>query len=403
MQISESFLRIIKKPVIKFILIITLYDILIFSLFLVINPNILDWLFDDKYVINNELIYYVDFRPGYPPIGKLPYTFLYKVFGNAESIVLYNLIMTNLTLIILYKLLKEVTSRRKAIILTSIVALQPVLIWSTIFSTHADTVALFWLILTIYYIKAKNPLGVGLSAALGFLTKIYNAILMIPAFVLFKGRERVVLVSSFITIIILMSAPYLSLDPLMYITTYLHHLSRGPSESIFALLDGYYSHTGFPHPTFEAMIYAWQFNAIYTPSNIDHFNYAWNYPQLRYISSTLQIFFLLLFSILLSKMRHEIEVLKTTSLAALSYFVFSAFWNPPISLPTFILVTLTTLDVKTLYQVLILACFMIIDLIHAAIWIPGSPIDICVGLLVVTISRALLISTALYITTKIMR
>jgi Predicted membrane protein (DUF2079). len=131
------------------------------------------------------LIYYVDFRPGYPPIGKLPYTFLYKVFGNAESIVLYNLIMTNLTLIILYKLLKEVTSRRKAIILTSIVALQPVLIWSTIFIAHADTVALFWLILTIYYIKAKNPLGVGLSAALGFLTKIYNAILMIPAFVLF--------------------------------------------------------------------------------------------------------------------------------------------------------------------------------------------------------------------------
>lgn len=402
MSSLKHFSRLMKSIILKYLLMLITYDTLIIFLFLMFRPNILGWLFDDKFVTDNGLFYYVDFRPGYPPLGKLPYTYLYKAFGNAESIVLYNLAVADLTLIILYKLLKELTSRRKAVVLTLTVAFHPILIWSTISNPHADNLALFWLILIIYYIKAKNPLGVGLSAALGFLTKIYNAILMIPAFILFRGWERVILVSSFLTIIIFVSAPYLSLDPLMYVTTYLHHSSRGPSESIFALLDGYYSHTGFLHPTFEAMIYAWQFNAIYTPSNIDHFNYTWNYPQLRYISFTLQIFFLLLFSIFSNKMLHKIEIIKMASLAMLSYLVFSPFWNPLIFLPTFVLVILITLDMKTVYQVSTLICFMTIDLIHLATWFPGTPLGVHFGLLVVTASRALLITIVLYMTAKIM-
>jgi len=403
MQLLKGFSRIVKKPVVKSILAIALYDALIFSLFLITDPNTLGWLFDDKYVLTNGLAHYVDFRPGYPPIGKLPYTYLYKALGSAEIIILYNLVTANLTLIALYKLLKGIASRRKAIALTSIVAFHPVFIWAIIFNPHADTLALFWLVLAIYFIRARRPLGTGLSIALGFLTKIYHAVLLIPALFLFKRWDRIVLVSSFLLIVVLISAPYLVSDPLMYATTCLHHLSRGPSESIFALLDGYYSHTGFLHPTFEAMIYAWQFNAIYTPSNIDHFNYAWNNPHLRHISFILQVSYLLLFSILPSRIHHEVETTRAVALSMLSYFVFSPFWNPVIALPTLILLILATPHVKIAFNVLALICLAAIDLLHLATWSPATPLGVHMGLLTVVTSRALLISMTLYMAGKTMR
>ena len=403
MQLLKGFSRIVKKPVVKSILAIALYDTLIFSLFLITDPNTLGWLFDDRYVLTNGLAHYVDFRPGYPPIGKLPYTYFYKAFGSAEIIVLYNLVTADLTLIALYKLLKEIVSRRKAIALTSIVAFHPVFIWTIIFHPHADTLALFWLVLAIYFIRARRPLETGLSIALGFLTKIYHAVLLIPALFLFKKRDRIVLVSSFLLVVVLMSAPYLVLDPLMYASTYLHHLSRGPSESVFALLDGYYSHTGFLRPTFDAMIYAWQFNAIYTPSNKDHYNYVWNNPYLRHISFILQVSYLLLFSILASRIHHEAEIIRAVVLSTLSYFVFSPFWNPIIALPILILLILITLHVKTVFNVLALICLAAIDLLHIATWFLGIPLGVHMGLLTVVTSRALLISIMLYMAGKTMR
>jgi len=403
MQLLKGLSRVVKKPVVKSILAIALYDVLIFSLFLIVNPNTLSWLFDDKYVLTNDLAHYVDFRPGHPPIGKLPYTYLYKAFGSAEIIVLYNLATADLTLIALYKLLKGMAPRRKAIALTSIVAFHPVFIWAIILHPHADTLALFWLVLAIYFIWARRPLGTGLSIALGFLTKIYHAVLLVPALLLFKKWDRIVLVSSFLSIVVLVSAPYLASDPLMYATTYLHHLSRGPSESIFALLDGYYSHTGFPRPTFDAMIYAWQFNAVYTPSNIDHFNYVWSNPHLRYISFILQVSYLLMFSILAGRVHHEVEATRAVALSMLSYFVFSPFWNPIIALPTLILLILVTLHVKTVFSLLALICLAAIDQLHLATWFLGTPLGVRMGLLTVVTSRALLISTMLYVAGKTVR
>jgi hypothetical protein len=374
-------------------------------LFSIIRPDILFWLYDDKFVVKNGLLHYVDFRPGYPPIGKLPYTYLYEAFGNAESIFFYNLITLDLVLITLYKLLKGITNNRRARILTSITALYFPLIWATFCLAHADVLALLWLILSVHFMttKNKNPLAVGIFSGLGFLTKVYNAFLLFPAFILFKsGREKAVLLSSFLATVLTISAPFLALDPFMYISAYTHHLLRGPSESIFALLDGYLSHTGFLHPTYEAMIYAWQFASVYEPSNLDHFRYSWNYPQLRYVSFTLQAFFFCILSLTIMKMRYEVEVLKIISLSMLSYFVFSAFWSPIFSLPVFVLVllTLATLNAKVAYQVSFLVIFIFVDSLHYLIWSPWSPFDAHVGLLVVVVFRSVFISLALYIITR---
>uniref|UniRef100_A0A7J3YTR5 Glycosyltransferase RgtA/B/C/D-like domain-containing protein n=1 Tax=Ignisphaera aggregans TaxID=334771 RepID=A0A7J3YTR5_9CREN len=386
------------KLTVRQMLALIIYNIMLIIAFLTLHSkhSPLVWLFDDKYVMNTGLTYYVDFRPGYPPLGKLPYTLLYRLFNNAESIMLFHLIVLNIILILLYKLLKGITTSRRAFIITCIVAAHYPMIWVTMFNPHADLLALIWLILSLYFIISSNPVGAGFSCGLGLLTKIYGALLLVPAFMLFKGWERVVLVSTFLTVVFLASLPFIALDPIMYLSVYVQHFFRGPSESIFALLDGYFLHTGFLHPTYEATIYFHQFLYIYTPSNIDHFRYSWSYPQLRYISSGLQMFFFLLFSIMSSRTHHSTQTaLKMVSLAMISYFTFSAFWNPIVSIPFFIFLALATLDIKLSYQVLILVGFTIVDTLHIRIWFPGLPLGIHLGLLTVVVARAILISILL--------
>jgi hypothetical protein len=394
---SKPLSKLMKSLLHKYLIALTAYDTLIIFLFLISRPNISAWLFDDVFVKKNGLLYYIDFRPGYPPLGKLPYLFLYNTLNSEESILFYHLITLNVVLTILFKLLKDITAKRKAVILTLTTAFYPPLIWVTIGNPHADLLALLWLLLSIYFIKNKNPMMVGIFSGLGFLTKIYNVMLLLPAFVLFKGWERMVLLSSFLVTFFAVSAPFLALDPLMYLSTFTHHSLRGPSESVFALLDGYFSHTGFRHPTYEATIYAWQFALVYTPSNLDHFRYAWNYPQLRYLSLAFQMIFLLLFSLMAIHAPHDVKMLKVISLASLSYFIFSAFWNPILSIPHFILIVLITLDAKIVYQILILIGFAVVDSLHFLVWFPGLPFGVHLGLLVVTVSRAILTSIALYI------
>jgi hypothetical protein len=79
----------------------------------------------------------------------------------------------------------------------------------------------------------------------------------------------------------------------------------------------------------------------------------------------------------------------------ISYFTFSALWNPIVSIPFFIFSALTTLDIKLSYQVLILVGFTIVDTLHILIWFPGLPLGTHLGLLTVVVARAILISILL--------
>jgi hypothetical protein len=387
-------LRSVRKPLLKYLLGLIVYVTFIVLLFLLLRPNPTLWLFDDRFVVRNELLYYVDFRPGYPPLGKLPYIFLHN---NDEGILLYHLITYKVLLAMVYKLLKCITDRRRTSILVSTVAFYPPLLLATLYIPHADLLALLWLLISIYFIIKGNPVGVGVFISLGFLTKFYNIILLLPALLLFRGWGRVALLSSFLATFFTISAPFLVVDPLMYASTYTHHLYRGPSESLFALLDGYFSHTGFHHPTYEAAIYSWQFAALYNPSNLDHFRYAWNYPQLRYVSLTLQIMFITLFSLISITTNDRAKMLKAVLFASLSYFTFSAFWNPLIAIPFFVLIMLITLDLKMSHQMLVLAGFYMVDVLHYLVWFPGLLLDTRLSLLVVVVLRAVLTSLTLYV------
>jgi hypothetical protein len=389
-------LRLVRSPLAKCLLALVMYDAFIVLLFLIFRPNLSSWLFDDRFVVASGLLYYVDFRPGYPPLGKLPYIFLNN---SVEGILLYHLTTLDASLIMLYRLLKCITERRRALILASTAAFYPPLLWASISIPHADLLALLWLLISIYFVTKWNPVGAGVFICLGFLTKLYNVILLLPALLLFRGWGRVALLSSSLATFFTISAPFLALDPLMYASTYTHHLLRGPSESLFALLDGYFSHTGFLHPTYEAAIYSWQFAAVYNPSSLDHFRYAWNYPQLRYVSLTLQIIFIILFSIMSITTNDRARMLKAALLALLSYFTFSAFWNPLIAIPFFTLIMLITVDLKMPHQILVLTGFFMIDVLHYLVWFPGLLLDTRLSLLVVVVSRTILTSVTLYVAT----
>jgi hypothetical protein len=90
-------------------------------------------------------------------------------------------------------------------------------------------------------------------------------------------------------------------------------------------------------------------------------------------------------------------MLKAVLLSSLSYFTFSAFWNPLIAIPFFILMMLITIDLKMSHQMLVLAGFYIVDVLHYLVWFPGLFLDTRLSLLVVVVLRAVLTSLTLYV------
>jgi hypothetical protein len=380
----------------RIIVLTIIYDLVLITIHLTIKPFL--WFFDDCFVAENGLLHYVDFRPGYPPLGKLPYTLLYFFFkDNPIPQIIYNIVVLDIVLYILYKMLSKLVSPRKAAILTMTVAINPTIIWTAICNNHADLLALLFMLLSINAIVEEKVLHAGVFCGLGFLTKIYPAILLIPAFFKLDLKGKTVLVSTFMFSVMLVSLPFLIGDPLMYASTFAHHLLRGPSETIFALLDGYYSHTGFSHPTYEATIYTWQFYEIYQPSSHDHFRYEWNNPYLRYVSPLLQLGLFLLFSSISRKGLSKVESVENTSLTALVYFTLSAFWNPLVAVPVFLLVIFSTLGRSLTYQLLMITLFSTVDFLHCLSWFPGLPIGIELSLIVVISLRTTFLST-LFIT-----
>jgi len=292
-----------------------------------------------------------------------------------------------------------VVNTREASILTASVALNPLLV-RVLTWNHADILALLFFIAAFYGIWKSNPLYTGLLTGLGFLTKIYPAVLLVPAFMVFKTwREKAVLCLSFILVSLFVSLPFLALDPLMYASTYTANLLRGPSESVFALLDGYYSHTGFEHPTFEAAIYSWQFGAVYPPSQYDHFRYAWNEPYLKYISLLLQLLFLGVFSLLAARRPGKLRQFKIVCLACLSFFMFSSFWDPIVAIPVFALVVFLLIGKRLAYQLLAIVAVSVVDSLHYSVWFPGLslPFGTSLNLITVVTLRMIVLSGVMLI------
>jgi len=350
--------------------------------------------FDHVFLQKTGLIPYMDFRPGYPPIGYFPYYYLYLAFFSSGLYITCMFIFNGFILFLLnfslYVCLSKI-NRERALSISVVISLMPSVIYFTLVYTHADALAMAFLIFSLYFMD--NPWLCGILCGLGALTKIYPAILLFPLFVYYTNfKKRVTLIYSFILTTFLFSLPFLLSDPLMYASVALSHGLRGPSESIFALIDGYFGHTGFLHPTFDATFYSWQFAMLYEPNSYDHFRYQWNIPVLPYISLALQ--FTSLFGIGWMARKSQKEAIKLLSLAIFFYFSFSTFYNPLIHIPQIFLLAIATANWNKRKQLLTLAAFEAVNSMHSLVWF--SPTFLFVGTML-PLSIAVILRAVLYV------
>lgn len=103
-----------------------------------------------------------------------------------------------------------------------------------------DAFPLFWLLLTIYFSLKMFPIGSGLAAGVGFLTKPIPFLALPMAWKRFPElKPRLKLTFAAIAGVFIPMLPFILASPLMSLAHLRNLLSRSSWETVWALLDGY--------------------------------------------------------------------------------------------------------------------------------------------------------------------
>jgi hypothetical protein len=105
-----------------------------------------------------------------------------------------------------------------------------------------ENFALFFLLLGVYMIIAKRPAWAGLSAGVGFMVKLVPAFIGPVALRVFpRVPQKIIYMAVGLVVALLIALPFLLNNPTFFLTPFLYQGSTGPWETIWALLDGYYT------------------------------------------------------------------------------------------------------------------------------------------------------------------
>jgi hypothetical protein len=105
-----------------------------------------------------------------------------------------------------------------------------------------ENLSLFFLLLGVYMILARRPVWGGLAAGLGFMVKLVPAFIAPVALRVFpKMPQKVAYVLAAVCVVLFIALPFLATNATFFLTPYLYQGSTGPWETVWALLDGYYS------------------------------------------------------------------------------------------------------------------------------------------------------------------
>jgi len=223
---------------------------------------------------------YIGSREGYPPIGFLPYFLLY--FLSRESITNYIILMRsfNFFFLVLTGVILSRICRNNLKIGILYLLLPSSLIFLAIGN---DMLSIALALLSIYMYMRGNTFLSGIMIGLSIMTKLLTAPLIIPLLVhkRYGVRKRVEVLFGCLVTVVIVSFPFFILEPYSYVSSYLSNLTRGPWETIWALLDGWYSHGGFLIPQWVKYIYHGQATYIFGLSSWDHAFYDWNMDLLR--------------------------------------------------------------------------------------------------------------------------
>jgi hypothetical protein len=295
-----------------------------------------EWYNIFSYLGTHKALPYIDTREGYPPLGLLVYMPLYALFKGNENLFFYALRAVNGaflvgTFFVLYSILNLEFGEKKSLTTALYYATLPSVIMANTYSN--DIISLLPAALAIYMMLKKKPALSGLFIALGTLGKGYPILLVIPALFMFKGfRDKLKLLVATFASLATVSLPFALLSPFSYLSTFTNIGSRGPWETVWALLDGFFSTGGIMHSYFDKFFYQFNFLKIYSPSPYDNALYSWRLNWLPDFLTLMQILAILL--LIFAYMNEKMSLLQLSGLLYIAYIFFFKGYSTQFSVST---------------------------------------------------------------------
>ncbi len=105
-----------------------------------------------------------------------------------------------------------------------------------------ENFALFFLLLGVYMILARRPVWGGVAAGMGLMVKLVPAFIAPVALRVFpRVPQKVIYAAVAVCVVLLIALPFIPNHTTFLLTPFLYQSSTGPWETVWALLDGYYS------------------------------------------------------------------------------------------------------------------------------------------------------------------
>lgn len=106
-----------------------------------------------------------------------------------------------------------------------------------------DSMPLFFLLLGLYLLLRQRATSAGIALGLGFMTKITPAIMLAVGWKALRTmRRKVGLFLAFGVMVLAIAAPFLLARPHFFIASFRSMVARSSWETVWALLEGYYSY-----------------------------------------------------------------------------------------------------------------------------------------------------------------
>lgn len=312
---------------------------------------------------------YVDFQVGYPVLGFIPYGLLTLscasalIYGYVMSYI--NLALLSISLFAIYKVVNKHRGQRDALF----TLLAPILSVSILIANpySNDVMALCFFSLALFFLMRKSPTLCGLLMGLAIFAKIYP-LLLLPIFLAFfeNWRERLSLLTSLVLSVLLLNFFFLVLNPYMWCETFFGNTGRGPWETIWAFLSGYYSHGGVEHmhPYFEGFFTYAQLGQIYPLSPADHAFYLYSNSVIPLVMSSLLVLSFIAPLVLFTKKR----ILGVIGLSSSLFFIASKGYSPQFSIFTIPLLALSVPGKKKFILISLLDTATILQMMNWSGW-----------------------------------
>jgi 4-amino-4-deoxy-L-arabinose transferase-like glycosyltransferase len=252
------------------------------------------------------------------------------------------------TLYTLYLIVSSLFGEKKGLRLALYFAVLPSVAIANGYSN--DIVALLPAALAIYMMVKKKALLCGLLLGLATLGKGFPLLLLIPALMAFNtAKDRVKLVGVTLMTLVFASLPFMLINPFTYVSTFTHVSSRGPWETVWAFMNGYYSHGGLLHPYFDKFFYHFNLLKIYPATPYDQAIYEWRLGFMPDLLTMLQIAVVAMLS--LAYMKRENKIVPLCGLLYIGYMLFFKGYSTQFAVSTPFYVLLAAMDSPLLFLI----------------------------------------------------